>query len=82
MAVRHDQREVLSKRAVRRIYGFDPTEAIDLGEIPASRVGKRRLSIFRADVEAYIRKHAIRPTDHAEARVNEVLKREARVSAG
>ena len=72
------ERLILSKRGVLRQYGFDPTKAIASGEIPASRMGKRWYRIFRSDVEAYIRKHAIRPSDFAAARVDEVLAREAR----
>ena len=49
----------LSQRGVCREYGVDQRtvqEAIASGDLPAYRLGKRRLTIFREDVEAWIRK--------------------------
>jgi hypothetical protein len=40
------------------------------------------LTILRADVERWIRKHAVKPIDFAAARVDEILEREERAGAG
>lgn len=77
--------EALSERGVEREYRISRArvaDAIRRGELRASRLGTRRLTILRSDVERWIRSHAVRPSDSAAARVDEVLERETRSGAG
>ena len=73
--------EAYTLRGVEREFGISRarlSEAIRSGALPAARLGSRRMTILRSDVLQYIKKHAIRPTDFAETRVDEVLERERR----
>jgi predicted DNA-binding transcriptional regulator AlpA len=80
-----EQKSALSARGVEREYAISRaavTDAIRRGELPAAQLGSRRLTILRADVERWIRKHAVKPIDFAAARVDEILEREERAGAG
>jgi hypothetical protein len=73
------QREALSLRGIEREYGYSRTyvaERARAGEIPATPRG-RSLLVLRADFEAYMRAHAIRPAERARQVVDRVLAREA-----
>jgi predicted DNA-binding transcriptional regulator AlpA len=78
-------REAYTLRGAERAFGISRSrlsEAIRSGELPASRLGARRLTILRSDAQNWIRRHAVRPSTHAAARVEEVLEREVRSGAG
>jgi len=78
-------RHALSARGVEREYqiGRDRViAAVRAGELPAARLGARRILILRTDLERWIRAHTIRPTTDARVRVDEVLAREAGRAAG
>ena len=84
MAASIDQRG-FTLRGASRAYGLARatlTAAIRRGELPAARIGQRRLVILASDVEAFLRRHAIRPTQHSEAVVDAVLAREENRAAG
>ena len=51
-------------------------EAIHQGELPAAQLGPRHIIVLRRDFEDWLRRHAVRPSAHASARVDEVLARE------
>jgi excisionase family DNA binding protein len=75
----------LSIRGINREYGVGRgtvTKAIRAGELPACQLGPRRFIILRRDFESWLHKQAVRPSDFAAARVDEVLEREARSGAG
>lgn len=77
------ERAAFSLRGVERAYGIDRRRiagAIASGELPASRLGKRRLQILRADVESWLRSHPIAPS--VEHRVALILEREERSRGG
>jgi excisionase family DNA binding protein len=68
-------------RGVERALGIDRrtvSAAIRAGELPAARLGSRRLLILATDIETWLRRHAIQPTARAELLVERVLAREAR----
>ena len=72
-------RYALSARGVERDYGIDRTavaEAIRSGDLRASRLGARRFTLLRTDVEQWLRRYAVTPTARAQARVHEVLEAE------
>ena len=76
---RERDREALSLRGVERVYGFSREfvgARIRAGEIAATPHG-RALVVLRSDFERWMRAHAVRPTAHAERRVEEILAREA-----
>ena len=50
--------------------------AIRAGELPAARIGSRRLVVLASDLEAWIRRHTISPSADAHAVVEQVLARE------
>jgi hypothetical protein len=78
-----DHQQAYSAREFARAYHIDRSvvlDAIRSADLIAYRRGKRRWLIFRSDAEDWIRRHAVRSTDHARARVDEVLEREARMS--
>lgn len=52
--------------------------ARDEGELRVYRLGERRFCVDRNELLAWIRSHAVVPTSHARARLQEVLAREAR----
>src|SRR5258706_11329625 len=52
--------------------------AIKRGDVPAYSAGTKRLRVFFADVERWLRSTRVDPTEHARRRVEEVLEREAR----
>ena len=75
------ERAALTLRGVERALGLDRrtiSAAIKSGELPATRIGKRNLLILRSDVESWLRRHALCPNAHAEARVEQLLARESR----
>lgn len=62
MAVSGTQREALSLRGVERAFGINRrrlAEAVEAGELRAARVGKRKLTILRTDVERWLRGAAV-----------------------
>lgn len=69
----------LSCRGIQRQYGIDRrriASAIASGDLPASRLGVRRLLILRADFEAWLRGHAVhRSVAHSEQRGERVTPR-------
>jgi excisionase family DNA binding protein len=55
-------RYALSVREAAREYGLDRrliADAIRAGSLPAARLGRRKLTILRADLEDFIRGHAV-----------------------
>lgn len=52
--------------------------AIQAGELDAHPLGDRWIRVYWPGVVAWVRRKRIRPTEHARARVAEVLEREAR----
>jgi len=78
------ERRGYTLRAASRAYGISRwtlAAAIRRGELPAARLGTHRLTILASDIESFLRRHAVRPTSHAEAVVEEVLRREEQRSA-
>lgn len=74
----------LSARGVARHLGVSLVTvraAIVAGELPAARLGRRRLTILRADVDAWIRRHQIRPTDEDHAVLERVHERKRQQGA-
>lgn len=72
-----------SARGVARTWQIDRAfvlEEIHAGNLPAYRRGKRRWILFRGDVEDWIKRHAVKATDHATARVDQVMAREAKAA--
>ena len=77
------ERVASSIRGLNQRYGVGRgkiTEAIRLGELPATRLGPKRIVVLHSDFEGWLRSHAVRPTDFAAGRVAEVLAREARAT--
>jgi hypothetical protein len=75
-------RQAFSARGAAQAWGVDRNailEAIRTGDLPAYRRGRRRWILFPADVEHWIKSQSVRSTDHARARVQEVLAREGRM---
>lgn len=69
----------LSIRGAARLYGVSHVTvraAIAANELPAARIGRRRLLILRTDLDAWIRKHQLRPSTDDVAVVDRVLERE------
>ncbi len=62
--------EAYTLLGVERAFGISRarlSEAVHSGALPAARLGSCRMTILRGDVLQHIQKHAIRPTDFAEA---------------
>jgi len=79
MAIGPDDRRAITLRGVQRAYGIARdrvSAAIRAGELPASRIGARRLTILVRDVEGWIARHRISPS--AEQRVEQIRARERR----
>lgn len=77
-------REALSYRGIQRVYGYAREfvgEVVKRGEVPAAPKGRARM-ILRSDWEAWMRRHALRPREHAEAVADRVLEREERSKRG
>ena len=77
--MRSAQREAFSVRGAAQHYGVSRhlvSGAVRRGELPAACFGARRLLILRADLERWIRSHAVKPTAHAESVVERRLERE------
>ncbi len=75
----------LSIRGAASEFGISRTvlsAAIHAGALPAYQPTARTVRVFRSDVELWIRRSAVRPTDFAAARVEEVLAREAKAAGG
>lgn len=73
-------RQALSARAVSREYGISRetlVAAMAAGELRAARLGSRRYTILRRDLEAWLYGHAVRPSSRAEDVVTRRLEREA-----
>lgn len=64
-----------SAAAAYRVSRHRIAAAIKAGELPAQKLGRRTTLICRADLDAWIRQHAIRITSHAEQRAAEMLAR-------
>ena len=74
-------RAAYTLRGVERALGIDRrtvSAAIRAGELPAARLGSRRMLILATDIETWLRSKAVRPNAHAESVVARVLAREAR----
>jgi len=52
-------------------------QARDRGELATYRLGERTERVTWPELVRWVRSRQVRPTDHAEARVAEVLEREA-----
>ena len=66
------KRRALSARGVEREYGVDRGlvgRAIRTGQLPASRVGRRRYLVFRDDVEGWLRAFKVKPGSGDEGKV-------------
>ncbi|GAF77548.1 unnamed protein product [marine sediment metagenome] len=75
-----EEREAFSLRSLARRYHVDRaiiSELVRSGQLPAARIGKRRLLVLRRDWEALLRRKAIRPDSNTVRVVEERLKREA-----
>lgn len=81
----HSNPRTLSLSAAARAYGLSRDllrQAIQRGELPASRPGLRTVRILCADIEAWLRAHRVQPSsplaarDHASRVVGSVLQRE------
>ena len=76
----YERRAALTARQSAVVYSLSKTtirDAIRAGELPAFRIGKRRLLILRQDLEQWLRKHQVRPSAHAEQTVRDRLEHEA-----
>jgi excisionase family DNA binding protein len=74
-----DSPQLLSLRRAARATGLSRSmlrRAIAEGELPAYRPGRRTLFVRLSDVQSWIGGHAVRQTDHARARLAEVLDEE------
>ena len=71
---------MLSLREAARILHCSPRlvrEARDAGELPVYQLGPRTQRVAWSEVVRWVRSRKVQPTSHAEARVREVLDREA-----
>ena len=78
---RETRREAFSARQVSRAYGIAMRtilDAIGTHELRASRLGAKRYTVLRQDVESWIRSKSLSvpPNDHAHRIVASVLERE------
>jgi excisionase family DNA binding protein len=70
-----------SIRRAARITGIPRhqiRQGIADGEIPCSQLRGRTMFVRICDVEDWMRRHVVSPTDHARAHLEEVLERERR----
>ena len=74
-------RQAYTLRGAARAYGLARdtlAAAIRAGDLPASRLGSRRLVILRRDLDAWLVAHRVPVGDTAEHVVARILAREAR----
>ncbi len=71
--------QYLSLRRCSRTLGVGRhrlRQAVDRGELRACRPGGRTIFVRLSDAHRWLSHHVVRPSDHARARVEEVLQRE------